>query len=167
VTEIYYRLCEGQRFRIKDRTCTLVEKKMDFRDPLSAYPEIFFTVKYDDNGETEMVDAGRLYKGMIYNPLREFEVGDTFEVAREGLEPNLRGVLVEVDPEADRWPYRLAGPDGAGTWFAWNELTKIHSVVSRERAPRAAELLRKQIAAKKEELEALETALEVLEYASA
>jgi hypothetical protein len=96
-----------------------------------------------------------------------YEIGDYFEIKRTGLQPDLRGRLISVDENADRWPYRIADEDGNSASFAYYELTKIHSVISRTRAPQAIETLRSQIAITKAELEALETALEVLMYASA
>ena len=115
---------------------------------------------------TDHNEKYELYENLIFCPNSEFKVGDTMEIAREGLEPNLRGILLEINESAEMWPYRVGQQDGVSVWFGYKELTKIHSIISAQRSGKAKEVLKKQIAEARAELEALETALEILEYAS-
>jgi hypothetical protein len=120
-------------------------------------------------GITKILTGTAIYDFLdhvIFNPNAGFELGDRFEIKRAGLDPNLRGKLVEIDQNAEQWPYRIEGPDGNSSWFSVTELTKLHSVTSFERSGAAKQALQVQIEAKRAELEALEVALEVLEYAS-
>lgn len=163
----------GQRFWVDGKAGTLLKRDAEWpeydRDSYLSFrtePDYSWTIQFD-NGETKVyTQYTPLVLGMTYNPDAGYKVGDTFEVEREGLEPNLRGRLLEIDPAAEMWPYKIGQEHGVSVWFGVKEIRKIHSVVSRERAPKATESLKKQIAEKREELEALETALEVLEYAS-
>lgn len=176
----YNKLKEGMRFRFPDgkTTWTLTKKftempdysemSMSYHIPMKEEMERF-RLTPDNGGTDQTYDGWSVHKvvdSIIYHPKAGFSIGDYFEIKREGLEPDLRGRLLEIDPEAEMWPYRVGQADGPSVWFSWKELTKIHSVVSRERSPKAVKSLKKQIAEKREELEALETALEVLEYAS-
>ena len=175
----YNQLETGMRYRFKDSevpmTFTLTRKYWE--EP--EYPEYLsyssseesqrVILTPDNGGSAKTFTGWELYKlteGLIYHPSAGFNVGDYFEIKRDGLEPDLRGRLLEIDPESEMWPYRVGQPDGPSVWFAWHELTKIHSVISYKRAPKAKEVLKEQIARTRAELEALETALEVLEYAS-
>ena len=176
----YMSLKEGMRFRNDETGATWILTRKFFVEPdynsgsvwnLPGVEEMQRVEFTPDNGGSPVTYNGwslhRITEGLIYHPEAEFGLGDYFEIKREGLDPDLRGTLVEVDEKADRWPYKIQGENGNSVWFAWYELTKIHSVVSRDRAPRAVKVLRKRIAETREELEALETALEVLEYARA
>jgi hypothetical protein len=130
-----------------------------------------YDVKMLDNGEEVTFDgyaAERLVKNhLVYQKTSGFEIGDYFEIKRTGLQPDLRGRLISIDEDADRWPYRIADEDGNSASFSYYELTKIHSVISQTRAPKAIETLQAQLVIARAEVEALETALEVLQYASA
>lgn len=138
---------------------------------LGGYDRYYkYDIKMLDNGEQVTFDGyatETLMKHLVYLASSGFEVGDYFEIKRAGLQPDLRGRLISVDENADRWPYRIADEDGNSASFSYYELTKIHSVISQKRAPGAIETLTAQIKVTKAELEALETALEVLQYASA
>ncbi len=131
-----------------------------------------YQIKFDKGDGTDVQylkdesDKYSLYENLIYTKDHGFNIGDTFEVEREGLEPNLRGRLLEIDAAAEMWPYKIGQEYGVSVWFGIKEIRKIHSVISQERAPKAKEVLKEQIARTRAELEALETALEVLEYAS-
>lgn len=177
----YSELAEGMRFRFADstRTWTLTRKYLEQPDYSGVAAAYYIpsreemqrvTLTPDDDGEDQSYDGWSIYKmgsGLIYHPKAKFSIGDYFEIKRDGLEPDLRGRLLEIDPTAEMWPYRVGHTEtNASAWFAWHELTKIHSVISRERSPRAKEVLKKKIAEARAELEALETALEVLEYTS-
>jgi hypothetical protein len=127
-------------------------------------------IKFDDNGEVAVYDGwsvGTLLNTLIFKENSGFEIGDYFEIKRDGLQPDLRGRLISIDENDARWPYRVADESGNSATFSYYELTKIHSVISQKRAPKAIETLKSQIEIAKAELEALETALEVLMYASA
>lgn len=177
----YSRLTEGMRFRFREGTTTwtLTKKYTDMPDFSGASMSYYIpsmqemqrvTLTPDNGGAVQTYDGWSTYKlteGLIYHPEAKFSIGDYFEIKRDGLEPDLRGRLLEIDPTAEMWPYRVGHTEtNASAWFAWHELTKIHSVISHARAPRAKEVLKKKIAEARAELEALETALEVLEYAS-
>jgi hypothetical protein len=165
-------LQEGQRLWYDGRPATLVSKDYIYDDSFrySSRIEYTYTVRFDDDkGEAVTLSDSHgyaLYEAIIYYEYSGFSIGDTLEIQRSGLEPNLRGRLLEVDENAERWPYRVGEVGSNSVWFSYAELTKIHSVTSRERAPRAQEVLTKRIAEVREELEALETALEVLGYAT-
>lgn len=169
---LYNQLEEGQRFWCIERPVTLVRKDYDFDDNSrwSTNVTCNYTLEYNDRqgGWLTLSDyeAVVLLEGRVYAPNSGFLVGDTMEIKRDGLEPNIRGRLLEIDEQAERWPYRVGHDNGPSVWFSLGELTKIHSVTSRERSPRALEVLKKRITEAREELEALETALEVLEYAA-
>lgn len=176
----YNQLVEGMRFRFPDgkTTWTLTKKFTEMPDYSGMSRSYYipsreemsrFKLTPDNGGADQTYDGWSIHKvadGIIYHPEAGFSIGDYFEIKREGLEPDLRGRLLEIDPEAEFWPYRVGQADGPSVWFSWKELTKIHSVTSRDRAPKAKEVLKEQIARTRAELEALETALEVLEYAS-
>lgn len=127
-----------------------------------------YDVRFLDNDEIVTYDSTYLLlRKIVFLENSGYEIGDYFEIKRTGLQPDLRGRLISIDENAGRWPYRIADEDGNSASFSYFELTKIHSVISQKRAPKAIETLKAQIVATKAELEALETALEVLQYASA
>lgn len=174
-------LQEGMRYRFKDadRPVTFTLTRKYWAEDEYAYSPYSHISSEDllrveltpENGGTKQTYDGwkihQLVEGLIYHPKSGFKIGDTMEIAREGLEPNLRGRLLEIDESAEMWPYRVGHTEtGASVWFAWHELTKIHSIISAQRSGKAKEVLKKQIAEARAELEALETALEILEYAS-
>ena len=137
---------------------------------LRTYDDIYY--KYDvrmlDNDEIVTYDSKYLLiSKIVFLEKSGFEIGDYFEIKRTGLQPDLRGRLISIDENDDRWPYRIADESGNSASFSYFELTKIHSVISRQRAPKAIETLQVQLAIARAEVEALETALEVLQYASA
>lgn len=165
----------GMRFLIDNRTAQCIDVRMDQPNDLFGYMgryEMYYKhdIKFNDNDEVVVYDGWsvkKLLNALVYKENSGFEIGDYFEIARAGLEPNLRGRLISINEDAERWPYRVADEDGNSASFAFYELTKIHSVISQKRAPKAIETLKAQIKTTKDELEALETALEVLQYASA
>lgn len=164
-------LQKGHRFWYDGRPATLVGKDHSFEGMYSSHITYTFTLRFDDDkGGTRTLSEwsvpSDLYRSIVFTKDSGFELGDTLEIKRDGLEPNLRGKLLEINENAERYPYRVGQELGVSIWFSWHELTKIHSVVSYQRSPRAKEVLKKVIAEKREELEALETALEVLEYAT-
>lgn len=141
--------------------------------PSSWYnePEYTYKFQYDKAGTQEVTYKGdskseELFNGLTFVKDSGYKIGEVFEVEREGLDPNLRGQLLEIDEKAEMWPYRIGQEGGISIWFGFREIRKIHSVISAERSPRAKEIIKAQIELKKAELEALETALEVLEYAT-
>lgn len=169
-------LTKGSRVFLDDDTATIVDSQSNYfaNAGLSIYnpePEVEYTLKWDSGKEDSKVKGTSwglryLFDAVVYFTDSGLEIGDTVEIERSGLDPNLRGILVEVDEKAARWPYKVEALDGLSSeWFSVAELTKIHSIISRERAPQAIKVLRKTIEEKKDELKALETALEVLEYA--
>lgn len=177
----YSELKEGMRFRFPDGTTTWTltrkyHEEYDYSGFGRAYHipsmEEMQRVKLtpDNGGAVQTYDGWSLHKlkgGLIYHPNAKYSVGDYFEIKRDGLEPDLRGRLLEINPEAEMWPYRVGNPEtDVSAWFAWHELTKIHSIISAQRSGKAKAVLKKQIDEARAELEALETALEVLEYAS-
>lgn len=171
-------IVKGMKFILDDRVgeCIDVRHERPKSDSygyalMGGYERYYkYDIKMADNGEQVTFDgytADRLLRRLVYLETSGYEVGDYFEIKRTGLQPDLRGRLISVDENADRWPYRIADEDGNSASFSYYELTKIHSVISQKRAPNAIESLKAQIALTKAELEALETALEVLQYASA
>lgn len=149
-----------------------IDDGFGYRIPSSWYggPDYIYSIQFDklDGKVVEDVKSTdsqyRLYDGLTFVKDSGYKIGETFEVEREGLEPNLRGRLLEIDETAEMWPYKIGQEGGVAVWFGYREIRKIHSVTSAERSPRAKEVLKAQIQLKREELEALETALEVLEY---
>lgn len=174
----YSELEEGMRFRFpnENKTWTLTRKyyeEYDYSGRSFYIPTVgeMERVELKSDHEETMTYTGwnlhNLKGGLIYHPDSEYSVGDYFEIKRDGLEPDLRGRLLEINPDAEMWPYRVGHAEtDVSAWFAWNELTKIHSVISAQRSGKAKAVLKKQIEEARAELEALETALEVLEYAS-
>jgi hypothetical protein len=181
----YSELKEGMRFRFPDATTTWTLTRKYFREydadhygsgidryyiPSSVEEMQRVDLTPDNGGAVKTYDGWNLHKlkqGLIYHPKSGYSVGDYFEIKRDGLEPDLRGRLLEIDPEAEMWPYRVGHAESdVSAWFAWSELTKIHSIISAQRSGKAKAALKKKIEEARAELEALETALEVLEYAS-
>ena len=162
------------RFHVEGTTWTYQGSRLDeeyYKTYTFGNRESYqFHTFVDKDGNTCTYDgwkATSMWTYLIYDPGNGWEVGDYFEIKRTGLDPDLRGRLVEIDAEADRWPYKIAGPEGSQPIaFGCKELTKIHSVTSFERAPKARAVLVKKIEEARAELEALETALEILDYAS-
>lgn len=168
-------LLEGQRLWWDGRPAILLERDINYHtsNNFNVYNQgyrITYTVRFEDaEGGSVSLSADSdyaMYRSIPYYEYSGFQIGDTMEIKRDGLEPNLRGRLLEIDKDAERYGYRVGEEGGTSIWFSFAELIKIHSVTSRERSPRAVEVLKKTIAEKREELEALETALEVLEYAT-
>ena len=170
-------IVKGMRFILDDRVGECIDVRHEKpKDSMYSYMGSYerwykYDIKMLDSGEEVTFDgyaAERLVKNhLVYLSSSGFEIGDYFEIARTGLQPDLRGRLISIDENAERWPYRIADEDGNSASFSFYELTKIHSVISQTRAPKAIQTLKTQIELTKAELEALETALEVLQYASA
>jgi hypothetical protein len=160
-------LSEGDRLKVNGEYLTLVEYDYN-SDRFSWSNDGYWNVKYDD-GRTERLTAWGLHRGNLVYDKEALKLGDRVEVKLEDpmVDSFPRGKIIAIDPEHAETPYTVESLDGKlTTKFAAFEINKILTALSWEKRGDSKKALEKLVAEKRAELQALEIALEVLEFAA-
>lgn len=159
-------LSTGHRVKIDGEFATLIDFKNDSRD--WSFSSGHWVVKFDD-GRTEEIRSWNLGRSQLVYDEHAFKLGDRVEVKLEDpmVDTFPRGKVIAIDPEHPETPYTVTSLDGTITSkFALYEINKILTALSWEKRGASKEALAKLVAEKRVELQALEIALEVLEFAA-
>lgn len=159
-------LSEGDRLKYNDEYLTLTDYEYS-RDRF-AYSNGYWKVKYDD-GRTSQIESWYLHERHLVYSENVFKLGDRVEVKLEDpmIDSFPRGKIVAIDKNHAETPYTVESLDGKLTSkFAAFEINKILTALSWEKRGDSREAIQKLVNEKRAELQALEIALEVLEFAA-